>query len=128
MRASLLYIAALGAVVVSLAHSILGERRLIGPMADESAPGAAVLKSQRVRRVLRSTWHGVSLNRIVQAAILVVVAQIAPQAQGSAIVGVIGASFLIMAAISFAASGPRHIGWPLLAATGVAGLAASLAW
>jgi hypothetical protein len=125
MRASLLYIAALCAVVVSLAHSILGERRLIGPVADEPAPSAAVLKSKRVQRVLRSTWHGVSLNWIVQAAILVVVAQIAPPAQGSAIVGVIGASFLIMAAISFAASGARHIGWPLLAATGVAGLAAS---
>jgi hypothetical protein len=83
MRASLLYIAALCAVVVSLAHSILGERRLIGPVADESAPSAAALKSKRVRRVLRSTWHGVSLNWIVQAAILVVVAQIAPPAQGA---------------------------------------------
>jgi hypothetical protein len=58
----------------------------------------------------------------------VIVAQVAPQAQGRAAVGVIGVSFLIMAGVSFAASGARHIGWPLLAATGVAGLAASLVW
>jgi hypothetical protein len=69
MRASMLYIAALCAVVVSLAHSILGERRLIGPMVDDAAPSAAVLKSQRVQRVLRATWHAVSLNWIAQAAI-----------------------------------------------------------
>ena len=128
MRTSMLYIAALCAVVVSLAHSILGERRLIGPMVDNAAPSPTVLKSRRVQRILRVTWHGVSLNWIAQAAILVIVAQVAPQAQGSVIVGVIGASFLVMAGISFAASGTRHIGWPLLTAIGVAGLAASLMW
>jgi hypothetical protein len=44
--------------------------------------------------------------------------------QGRPIVFVIGLSFLAMSLVSLIVSRGRHIGWPLLAATGTAALGA----
>ena len=124
MHATMLYLAAAFAVACALTHSILGERRLIGPILGEAAPGAAVLKSRLARKILRLAWHVTSLSWIAQAAVFVIVAALPADAQGRPIVVAIAASFIVMAAVSLVVSRGRHVGWPALAAVGVAALAA----
>jgi hypothetical protein len=124
MHATLLYAAALLATVTALTHSILGERRLIGPILGETAPGPVILKGSLARKILRFAWHVTSLAWIAQAAVLVIIATLPPDTQGPPIVVVTGLSFLLMAVVSIAISRGRHVGWPLLAAVGIAALAA----
>jgi hypothetical protein len=124
MHDTLLYAAAVLAVGCAITHSVLGERRLIGPILDAVPSGPAVLRSRLSRRILRLAWHVTSLGWIAQAGILLIVAMMPAESQGRAIVGVIGASFLLMAAVSIIISRGRHVGWPALAAVGVAALAA----
>jgi hypothetical protein len=124
MHTTMLYTAAVFAVAVALIHSILGERRLIGPILDEVPPGPKILKGPLARKILRFAWHITSLSWIAQAAIFVIVATMPPGAQSRPIVAVIGVSFLLMAGVSIVISRGRHVGWPVLAAVGVAALAA----
>jgi hypothetical protein len=124
MHVTLLYAAAALAVGAAITHSVLGERRLIGPLLDGVAPGPAVLRSSLSRRILRLAWHVTSLGWIAQAAVFAIIATVPADAQSRPIIGVIGASFLLMAAISIIISRGRHVGWPVLGAVGVAALAA----
>jgi hypothetical protein len=126
MNATMVYAAAIFAVITGLAHSILGERRLIGPLLDNARPG--ILKNELARRILRFAWHITTLSWIAQAAILIILVTFPPEFQGRSIVLVIGASFLLMAVVSIGISHGRHVGWPMLAATGVAALAALVFW
>lgn len=126
MHAILLSVAAALAVGAGITHSVLGERRLIGPILDAAPPGPAVLRSRLSRRILRFAWHATSLAWIAQAAVLGIVAILPAGAQGPPIVVVTGASFLVIAAIAVAISRGRHVGWPILAAIGLTALAGVL--
>ncbi len=126
MHPSLLYAAAGIAVGAAVMHSLLGERRLIGPILEAAPPGPAVLRSSLSRRILRFAWHITSLVWITQATVLIIVAALPAGAQGRPIVLVTGVSFLVIAAVAVAISHGRHVGWPLLAAIGVAALAGAL--
>jgi hypothetical protein len=122
MNSILVCAAAIFAVITGLAHSILGERRLIGPLLGTAAPG--ILKSEPARRILRFAWHITTLSWVTQAAVLVILVTAPAQAQGRLATIVIGASFLLMALASIVISRGRHVGWPMLAATGIAALTA----
>jgi len=126
MQPSLLYAAAGIAVGAAVMHSLLGERRMIGPILEAAPPGPAVLRSSLSRRILRFAWHVTSLAWLAQAAVLAIVATFPSGAQGRPTVVVTGVSFLVIAAIAVAISRGRHVGWPLLAAVGVAALAGAL--
>ncbi len=124
MNSAMLYAAAILAVITGFAHSILGERRLIGPILRDSQSGPEVLKHLMARQILRFAWHITTLGWIAEAVILILAGTLEPARQGRPIVLVIGLSFLAMASVSFIVSRGRHIGWPFLAATGTAALGA----
>lgn len=124
MNSVMIYAAAIFVTITAGAHSILGERRLIGPLLSISQSETGILRNVLARRILRYAWHATSLTWIAVAAILIIAGTLPPLPQGRLIVFVIGASFLVMALISFAISRGRHIGWPLLAAAGIAALGA----
>ena len=124
MNSVMIYAAAILVTITAGAHSILGERRLIGPLLStyQSEPG--VLQNELARRILRYAWHATSLSWIAAAAILIIAGTLLPLPQGRLIVLVIGVSFLVMALVSITISRGRHIGWPFLAASGIAALGA----
>jgi hypothetical protein len=124
MNATLLYGAAALVVLTALVHSVLGERRILGPLLDTTEPGPRILRSRLARAIVRFAWHFTSISWLAMAAVFAILAWLPPPAQRSAIVIVLGGSFLVMAAISVAISRGRHIGWPLLAAIGLTALAA----
>ncbi|MEJ2124490.1 MAG: hypothetical protein P8Y67_12780 [Alphaproteobacteria bacterium] len=124
MNSFMIYAAAILVTITAGAHSILGERRLIAPLLGTSQAGPGILQYELARRILRYAWHATSLTWIAVAAILIIVDTLPPLPQGRLIVFIIGVSFLVMALISIAISRGRHIGWPFLAAAGIAALSA----
>ncbi len=117
MTSAALIIAATLTVAVSIVHSWVGERRLIGPLlAIEPRPG--VLKSPFLRQVLRHAWHITSLAWTGMAVVLAALA-VAPQGEAGriAIIG-IGVTFLIHGVAILALSRGRHIAWPAFLAIG----------
>ncbi len=107
-------------IITALAHSVLGEYRLIMPLL-RSHDG--ILGSQQARFLLRFVWHFMSILFAVIAAALIAHQHSADSGRtvlllGTAI-GVGGAGVC-----DAVATRGRHIGWPLLVLTGAFALLA----
>jgi hypothetical protein len=112
---------AVALVATSLVHSILGERRLIGPLL---AQRDGVLNSQLARFLLRAVWHVMTILFWILAmglwagagstdrTLTVLLAATAIGIGGAGVYDAIG-------------SRGRHVGWPMLVLIGcLAGVAA----
>jgi hypothetical protein len=118
MSNGLLFTAAVFLIVTAFAHSLLGERRLIGPLL---ARREGVLASDLARVVLRFAWHLTSVTWMILALILVqlVRAPVTARVWAAASTGV---GFIGIGLFDAVASRGRHIGWPLLTGLGLAAL------
>lgn len=103
-------------VLTAGAHSVLGERRLIVPIL---ALDGEIMRKPLARRVVRLAWHFTSLLMILSA-ITILWADTPP-----AVIVVIGAVWLAVGLIDALFTRGEHIGWPLLAASGVFALLGS---
>lgn len=120
---SVLLCLAVGAMILTaLAHSIFGELRLIQPILRSEIE---LMRSPLARRVTRYAWHLTSVLWLVLAYFL-----LRPVWSGAApdreFTFVIGAAHLFVGIFDAIATRGQHLGWPLLTATGVFALAASL--
>jgi hypothetical protein len=118
MSNGLLFTAAVLLVVTAFAHSVLGERRLIGPLL---ARREGVLASGLARVILRFAWHLTSLTWAVLALILVQLVRDPATARFWAAAGT-GVAFTSIGLYDAVATRGRHVGWPFLTAIGIAAL------
>jgi hypothetical protein len=112
---------AIALILTGLVHSILGERRLIGPLL---AQRDGVLNSGLARFLLRAVWHFMTLLfGIIAVAIWVE----AGSTDGAMKVLLLATAIGVGGAGLYDAVGSRgqHVGWPMLVAIGVLAL---LAW
>ncbi len=123
MSDGLLLTAALLLIVTSAVHSIVGERRLLGPVL---ARREGILKSSLARFVLRFAWHITSVAWAVIALILLALVLDPPAVRWWAAAAT-GATFTAIGAFTAISSRGRHIGWPFLTGIGLAALASLLA-
>jgi hypothetical protein len=123
MSNGLLLVAAMLLMVTAVVHSVLGERRLIGPLVERRD---GILASDLARFVLRFAWHLTSVSWLALGLILVQLVRNPATARLWASVAT-GVAFLGVGLFDAAASRGRHIGWPLLAGIGIAALL-SLLW
>ncbi len=109
-------------VVTSLVHSILGEKRLIGPLLQQSE---GVLRHGLARFLIRSVWHFMTVLFWIIAASLIAGLN-AENAYSTPLL--FGVCLGIGGAGVYDAIGSRgrHIGWPLLVLIGI--LAALALW
>ena len=101
-------------IVTAAVHSLLGERRLIGPLLELRE---GVLAFPLARFLLRAVWHFMSVAFAIIAAGLIASLVGADQA---ATVLLWGTAIGIGGAGLYDAIGSkgRHVGWPMLVATG----------
>jgi hypothetical protein len=112
-----LIVSAVAMVITAAIHSVVGERRLIGPAL---AAQEGVFKNGQSRKVLRSAWHLTSLFMLITAAVM-----IWPRTDlllKSTVAGV----WLVVGLFSLASSNGKHVGWPTLTLAGVSGLLGTL--
>jgi hypothetical protein len=115
----LIYIAAIGAVALGVAHSTLGER-LIFPrlLRDESLPRLRG-SVDYARSIVRWAWHLTSLAWAGFAYLLFLIAA-GKSPSAVELSRVIAVVFGLTGIIAFATTRGRHVAWPLLALVALA--------
>jgi hypothetical protein len=115
-----LTIAAILLAMTMCVHSVMGQRRLVGPMLDQ---GAGVMRHPLARFLVPFAWHLTSGIGLVLAAILFAWAWVPDQAR---IVGLTatGLVFTTSGLIDAVGSRGKHIGWAPLTLIGIAAFAA----
>ena len=112
-----LFLAAFLTVVTGIAHSVLGERYILGRLFKREDLPALSGSARYTASVLRLAWHVTSLAWLGLAAVLVLLAR--PAVSTQAIGLAIGATFLAHFAIALVGSRGKHLSWPLFLAIGV---------
>jgi hypothetical protein len=118
MADRLLLTSAVLLVLAAFVHSVLGERRLIGPLLMRRE---GVLASDYARFILRFAWHLTSVSGAVLALILVQLVRAPATARFWAAAGT-GVVFTAIGLYDAVATRGRHVGWPLLTGIGIAAL------
>ena len=111
----LLQAAAVVVVLTIVAHSYLGEKRLIGPILAVDSP---ITQAPLARAVIRFAWHFTSLLGLV-VAMLLWRSGSRPEAADPVVVAATGFVLLGSGLIDAVWSRFRHVGWPMLAAAGL---------
>lgn len=109
---SLLHLSAVAMSVTALAHSVVGEARLISPLLERRID---LLSGYRANLV-RFAWHFTSLLMLATALVVGW-----PGTPGP-VVTTTGALWLLAGVLDAVLTRGRHIGWPLLSAAGVLAL------
>ena len=118
MSNGLLLVAVMLLMVTAFVHSVLGERRLIGPLV---ARRDGILASDLARLILRFAWHLTSVTWLVLGLILVQLVRNPATARLWAAAAT-GVAFAGVGLFDAVASRGRHVGWPLLTGIGIAAL------
>ena len=113
-----LWVAAGLMVLTAMAHAVVGERRLIGPILAIDDP---LLAQPLARRVIRFAWHITSLLMIMTAAMTVW-----PGTPRDLIL-LNGALWLAVGLFDGMATRGQHIGWPMLTGAGAFALLGGMA-
>jgi peptidoglycan/LPS O-acetylase OafA/YrhL len=109
--------AALLTVIIGVAHSWIGEQRLIGPLlAPDNRQG--ILVHRFARKVLRMAWHVTTLAWWGIAAVLAILALSPVTGQGRMVLLAIGLMFLVSGLVSLFTLRGRHLSWPVFLAIG----------
>ncbi len=112
----LLGIAALLAVVVGVAHSVLGERYILTRLFRRDDLPALFGGPEFTKRTLRFAWHLTTVAWWGLAAIIGLLAQDLISFQRVATV--LAATFLITGLITLVVSRGRHLAWPVFLCIG----------
>lgn len=112
----LLYIAALLACAVGIAHSFLGERYILMRLFRRNDLPKLFGDQAFTMHTLRFAWHLTTLAWWGFAAIIVLIARDALSVENVA--WVLAGTFLSSAAITLWISRARHLAWPLFAIIG----------
>ncbi len=99
-------------IVTAIAHSLVGEARLISPLL---ARDIDLLSGYRANLV-RFAWHFTSLLMIVTALV------VGWPGTPALLIKITGVIWLLAGALDLILTRGKHIGWPLLSAAGVLAL------
>ncbi|MDJ0778603.1 MAG: hypothetical protein QNJ85_12125 [Gammaproteobacteria bacterium] len=113
---SLLYAAALMAVAIGLAHSLLGERYILQRLFRRGGLPPLFGGTGFTRNTLRFAWHLTTLAWWGFAAVLVALAQ--PTLERSILGNIVGIVFLLHALVALAGSRGKHFSWLVFLAIG----------
>jgi len=120
MLQAALTLASLLIVATMLVHSLLGQRRIIRPLLDDST---GVMRNPLARFIVPFAWHLTSLIGLIVAAILFTWAWMPDHART---VGLVATAlvFTISGIWDAIGSKGKHVGWPPLTLIGLCALAA----
>lgn len=107
---------------LAVAHSILGERWLIGPLTAPATRSGMLARSGYARLVLRFAWHLTSIAFVGLAAPLAVYAFAPVDWTARLMLRLVAATSIAMGGVTLAISRGRHLAWPFFLGAGVAAL------
>lgn len=114
-----LTIAAIITLGIAVTHSMLGEKHIIRRLARMSFDVFPPQRREFIRLTIRLAWHLTSVFMLGCSALLIVLAIRPIELVSIFVLEIIGALFVVCAAITASYSKGRHIAWPLFASVGV---------
>lgn len=108
---TLLYIAALFAFAIGVAHSVLGERYILTRLFRRDDLPQLMGSAEFTMRTLRFAWHLTTIAWWGFAAIIFLLAQHSISFQSLSTVSAV--TFLVTGAITLVVSRGRHVAWPV---------------
>lgn len=115
----LLYVAATGAVLLGVAHSTLGERRVFPRLLASNDLPRLRGSLDFTRSILRWAWHLTSLAWAGFASLLFLIAA-GQTPDAVTLARIIAVMFGLTGLIAFVTTRGRHVAWPLLALVALA--------
>jgi hypothetical protein len=112
MEPALLVAAGL-AGLLGVAHSVLGEQRLIGPLLAPDQRAGLLARSGFARSILRFAWHLTSIAWWGLGAVLVAVALAAPGRAEPGVLGAVAGTLAVSGLLILGTSKGRHFAWPV---------------
>ena len=112
-----LFIAAILAMAIGVAHSILGERYILMRLFKRPDLPHLFGSPEFTVRTLRFAWHITSIAWWGLAAIIILIARDA--ASPSSLLYVLSATFLLTAIVAAVGSRLRHLSWVFFSAVGI---------
>ncbi|MDD1795316.1 hypothetical protein LRP50_19475 [Enterovibrio sp. ZSDZ42] len=106
---TLLYVAAILLVIISFAHSYLGERYILIRLFKRNNLPKLFGSDAFTKKTLRFAWHITSIAWCGFAALLVALAQ--PQLSLNIMASIIALTFFIHGLLSLLASQGKHLSW-----------------
>ena len=100
-------------ILIAIAHSWIGEQRLIGPLLDPGTRQGLLAKSGFARNTLRFAWHLTSLAWLGCAAIFAALTTTPVTGPGSAILIILSITFGLSGFVTLVISRGRHLAWPV---------------
>lgn len=111
MSSNALLAAAAIIFLVGVAHSWLGEAKLIGPLLAPDTRRGMLAHSEFARNVLRFAWHVTTVAWWGLAAIMIVLVAVPVEAQAKAILIVLVASLFLTGLMVLVIARGRHLAW-----------------
>lgn len=108
-----LIVAATLVISIGLVHSILGEKRLIGPLLLPGKRRGMLEKSEFARQVLRFAWHLTTLAWFGFGATLAGLALRPLTGQGRMVLMIVALTLFATGLLTLVATRGRHLAWPV---------------
>jgi hypothetical protein len=107
----MLLVAGLMAALIGLAHSVLGERLLLGPLFRRDDLPKLLGSATFARRTLRFAWH-LTTVLLWGVAVMVIVLSLAPvNPQSGCTLQVLALTFAVCALVSLIGARAKHFSW-----------------
>lgn len=114
-----LLMAAALCAITALTHSVLGERKIIGPLMQYDT---GIMQVPLARQVTRFAWHWMSVLWLIVAAVLALAAY--GDIQLPWLVFAIGSAHFVLGVADGIITRGQHVGWPLITLIGALALLA----
>jgi len=107
----MLLVAGLLSALIGIAHSVLGERFLLGPLFERGDLPKLLGSAAFARRTLRFTWH-LTTVLLLGIGVMVMILSLAPlDSQSACILRVLAITFAVCSLLSLIGARARHFSW-----------------
>ncbi len=106
-----LLVAGLLSALIGIAHSVLGEKLVLGPLFERGDVPKLLGSTSFARHTLRFTWHLTTVLLLGIGAVVVVFSLSPPDPQSACIIQVLTATFAVCSLLSLIGARGKHFSW-----------------
>jgi len=110
MKVMLLFAGVLSALI-GIAHSVLGEKLVLGPLFERGDVPKLLGSTSFARHTLRFTWHLTTVLLLGICAVVVVFSLSPSYPQSACIIRVLAATFAVCSLLSLIGARAKHFSW-----------------
>ena len=107
----MLLVAGLLSALIGIAHSVLGEKLVLGPLFERGEVTKLLGSTVFAHRTLRFTWHLTTVLLLGIGVVVVDLSLSAPNSTSTCIIQVLAATFAVCSLLSLIGARGKHFSW-----------------